>query len=104
MPRKPAVLVLTPSIGRGPVESSSMYTPGDRYSGIASLLLHETKGGHDHGAPAFHADRRLGERWTIRQHGRHVDSLIRLVEPEVIAPAPVCGGARGIRKSAHLDL
>jgi hypothetical protein len=37
----PAVLVLTPSIGRGPVVISSTYTPGARYSGIVVLLPHE---------------------------------------------------------------
>src|SRR5687768_18519316 len=33
-PTKPAVLVLTPSMGLGPVGTSSTYTPGATYSGI----------------------------------------------------------------------
>src|SRR3954454_18517798 len=39
-PRKAAVLVATPSIGRGPRSISSMKTPGARYSGMdASVRL-----------------------------------------------------------------
>ena len=37
-PTKAAIAVPTPSMGRAPVLTSSMYTPGDRYSGIAMLL------------------------------------------------------------------
>jgi hypothetical protein len=35
----PAVLVATPSIGLFPVSTSSTYTPGARYSGMALSLL-----------------------------------------------------------------
>src|SRR4029450_6655408 len=38
-PTKPAVLVLTPSMGRGPSSISSTYTPGARYSGIVPSSL-----------------------------------------------------------------
>jgi len=38
-PRKPTALVETPSIGLLPVSTSSTYTPGARYSGIAALLI-----------------------------------------------------------------
>src|ERR1041385_5221850 len=37
-PRKAAVLVATPSIGRGPRSISSMNTPGARYSGMATSV------------------------------------------------------------------
>ena len=38
MPMKPAVPVPTPAIGRAEGGTCSTYTPGDRYSGILSLL------------------------------------------------------------------
>src|SRR3954469_24159787 len=56
-PRKPAVLVETPSIGLLPVSISSTYTPGERYSGMGPpFSLRTEREVLDHGPAASDHD------------------------------------------------
>src|SRR5689334_24321269 len=77
MPAKPVVLVGTPSIDFERKLTSSTYTPGDRYSGIAALLAFSRRRG---GPRTLWVDEELG--------------LLRQQPPqrEVHRAAARCGG------------
>src|SRR4051795_8798426 len=70
IPAKPVVLVATPSIAFARNETSSTYTPGDRYSGMDRSSDRDVEGGEaGHVAPEIELDRlrhRLLVWWEIR--------------------------------------